>query len=171
VSQKDDHFFNTFSVVIGGLVALAIGLIVLARAIGYPFEQARIDDDQRMAEVIDSHIAPLARVAVAGQDNSGLEIKTADDGATAAMALPANAQETFKAVCSACHAAGIAGAPKAGDHAAWAPRIAQGKEVLYSHAINGFHGKNGVMPAKGGRSDLPDDLVKQTVDYLVGMAK
>jgi cytochrome c5 len=100
-----------------------------------------------------------------------MEIKTANDDSGSAMPIPANAQETFKAVCSACHGAGIAGAPKAGDHAAWAPRIAQGKEVLYAHAINGFQGKNGVMPAKGGRSDLPDDLVKQTVDYIVGMAK
>lgn len=171
MSQQDDHFFNTFSVVIGGLVALAIVLIFIARSIGYPFEQARIEDDQKMAEVVDSHIAPLGQLAVVGQDNSGMEIKTANEDAGPALALPANGQETFKAVCSACHAAGIAGAPKAGDHAAWASRIAQGKEVLYSHAINGFQGKNGVMPAKGGRADLPDDLVKQTVDYLVGMAK
>lgn len=171
MSQKDDHFFNTFSVVIGGLVALAIVLIFLARSIGYPFEQARIEDDQKMIEVIDARTAPIGRVALEGQDNSGLEIKTGDSSASAALPIPANPQETFKAVCSACHAAGVAGAPKAGDHAAWAARIAQGKDVLYSHAINGFKGNNGMMPAKGGRSDLPDELVKQTVDYLVGMAK
>ena len=47
-------------------------------------------------------------------------------------------------------AAGIAGAPKVGDKAAWGPRIAQGKETLYNHAIQGFTGKTGVMPAKGG---------------------
>jgi len=171
VSQKDDHFFNTFSVVIGVLVAIAIGLIILARSIGYPFEQARIDDDQKMTDLVDARTAPIGQIALAGQDNSALAIKTANDDAGTALPLPANAQETFKAVCSACHAAGIAGAPKAGDHAAWAARIAQGQTVLYSHAINGFKGKNGVMPAKGGRSDLPDELVKQTVDYLVGMAK
>ena len=54
-----------------------------------------------------------------------------------------------------------------GDHAVWAPRIAQGKPTLYEHALKGFQGKAGVMIAKGGRSDLPDDLVKQTVDYMV----
>lgn len=63
MSQKDDHFFNTFSVVIGGLVALAIVLIFLARSIGYPFEQARIEDDQKMIEVIDARTAPIGRVA------------------------------------------------------------------------------------------------------------
>ena len=64
---------------------------------------------------------------------------------------------------------GIAGAPKVGDKAAWGPRIAQGKETLYSHAIKGFQGKAGMMPAKGARADLPDSLVKETVDYIVKM--
>ena len=85
------------------------------------------------------------------------------------LALPKNGEETYKAVCSACHAAGIAGAPKVGDKAAWGPRIAQGKETLYSHAIKGFQGKAGMMPAKGARADLPDSLVKETVDYIVKM--
>ena len=61
------------------------------------------------------------------------------------------------------------GAPKVGDKSAWGPRIAQGKPVLYDHALHGFQGKAGMMIAKGGRSDLPDELVKQTVDYIVKM--
>jgi len=60
-----------------------------------------------------------------------------------------------------------AGAPKFGDKAAWAPRIKQGKETLYKHAIGGFKGKSGVMPAKGGRTDLSDADVKAAVDYMV----
>ena len=56
------------------------------------------------------------------------------------------------------------GAPKVGDKGAWGPRIAQGKDTLYNHAIHGFNGKTGVMPAKGGRADWPDDLIKQAVD-------
>ena len=67
-------------------------------------------------------------------------------------------------MCSACHGTGIAGAPKAGDKSAWAPRIAEGKPTLYQHALNGYNGKTGIMPAKGGRIDLPDDLIKQGVD-------
>ena len=108
-------------------------------------------------------------VAVAGTDNTALAIKSDDGAAPAALALPKNGEETYKAVCSACHAAGIAGAPKVGDKAAWGPRIAQGKETLYSHAIKGFQGKAGMMPAKGARADLPDSLVKETVDYIVKM--
>jgi cytochrome c5 len=77
----------------------------------------------------------------------------------------------FQQTCSVCHGQGIAGAPKAGDRAAWAPRIAKGKPVLYQHALQGFQGTSGVMPAKGGRADLPDDLIKAAVDHMVGMAQ
>jgi cytochrome c5 len=77
----------------------------------------------------------------------------------------------FEQVCSTCHGAGIAGAPKAGDKAAWGPRIAEGKATLYDHALKGFQGKSGVMPAKGGRADLSDELVKQAVDHMLQMAQ
>ena len=67
----------------------------------------------------------------------------------------------------ACHGLGIAGAPKMGDKAAWGPRIAQGMDTLYTHSINGFQGSSGVMPPKGGRMDIADDLIRQAVDYMV----
>jgi cytochrome c5 len=76
----------------------------------------------------------------------------------------------FNTACIACHGAGIAGAPKFGDKAAWAPRIAQGQNVLYDHAIKGFQGKAGVMPPKGGSSAADAD-VKAAVDYMVSAAK
>ena len=123
-----------------------------------------------------SQLAPVAKEAVAGADNSALAIK-ADAGASGAgsasggPALPKSGEETFQQVCSACHGAGIAGAPKAGDKGAWGPRIAKGKEVLYDHAIKGFQGSSGVMPAKGGRADLTDNLVKAAVDHMVDLAK
>jgi|GEM_PF-133372 len=83
----------------------------------------------------------------------------------------AGGEGTYKASCAACHSAGIAGAPKSGDKAAWSPRIAQGKETLYKHAIVGFQGKGGVMPAKGGNSALSDADVKAAVDYMVALNK
>jgi cytochrome c5 len=169
VSKQDDHFFNTFSVVIGILAVVTIGLIAFARSIGNPFEDAKIAADAVMNAQVAARTAPVAAVAVAGADNSAIAIKSDDGAAPVALALPKNGEETYKAVCSACHAAGIAGAPKVGDKAAWGPRIAQGKATLYSHAINGYQGKSGVMPAKGARPDLPDDLVKETVDYIVKM--
>lgn len=77
----------------------------------------------------------------------------------------------YDGTCIACHGAGVAGAPKFGDKAAWSARIAQGKDTLYTHAINGFQGKAGVMPAKGGNLALKDEDVRAAVDYMVAHAK
>lgn len=65
-----------------------------------------------------------------------------------------------------CHAAGVAGAPKPGDKADWGPRIAQGKDVLYKHALEGFNGAKGSMPARGGAPSLSDDDIKAAVDFM-----
>nr|WP_308622191.1 hypothetical protein [Massilia sp. Se16.2.3] len=64
----------------------------------------------------------------------------------------------------------MAGAPKVADKAAWAPRIQQGTAVLYEHALKGFQGKAGVMPAKGG-SSAPDADVKAAVDFMVASSR
>jgi cytochrome c5 len=69
--------------------------------------------------------------------------------------------------CGACHNSGIAGAPKLGDTADWSARISQGTDLLYDHAINGFQGAAGMMPAKGGNMALSDDSVKAAVDYMI----
>jgi cytochrome c5 len=74
--------------------------------------------------------------------------------------------EVYKAVCSACHTAGAAGAPKMGDTAAWSARIAQGYDTLVTHAIGGIR----AMPAKGGNPDLDDVEVARAVAYLANQA-
>lgn len=74
-------------------------------------------------------------------------------------------------VCAMCHAAGVAGAPKPGDKAEWAPRIAQGMDVLHKHAIEGFNGAKGQMPARGASTTLTDDEVKSAVAYMVDQSK
>lgn len=75
-------------------------------------------------------------------------------------------KSVFGKACALCHAAGVAGAPKPGDKADWGPRIAQGKDVLYKHAIEGFTGAKGMMPARGGNAALTDDEVKAAVDFM-----
>ncbi|NHZ90181.1 c-type cytochrome [Massilia sp. CCM 8733] len=85
--------------------------------------------------------------------------------------LAADAGKTvYNSACIACHGAGIAGAPKVGDKAAWTARIAQGAPVLYEHAIKGYTGKAGMMPPKGG-SSASDDEVKAAVDFMVAAVK
>ncbi len=73
--------------------------------------------------------------------------------------------------CAACHDAGMMGAPKPGDKAAWSPRIAQGIEVMTKKSIEGFQGKAGAMPAKGGNASLTDDEVANAVAYMADKSK
>lgn len=80
-------------------------------------------------------------------------------------------KKVFGQVCSMCHASGAAGSPKPGDKADWGPRIAQGNDVLYKHALEGFTGAKGMMPARGGNATLKDDEVKAAVDYMVSLSK
>ena len=84
--------------------------------------------------------------------------------------VSADGQKDYQAACFACHGTGAAGAPKVGDKAAWKARIASGNAILYKHAIKGYKGKKGFMPAKGG-SSLSDSAVKAAVDYMVKNSK
>jgi len=79
-------------------------------------------------------------------------------------------EQVFAQVCKTCHETGLAGAPKVGDKAAWGPRIAEGEKSLVQHAIHGYQGKTGVMPPKGGNSDLTDEEVHRAVVYLANQA-
>ncbi|HEY8050489.1 MAG TPA: c-type cytochrome [Ramlibacter sp.] len=103
----------------------------------------------------------------------------APSAAPAAIAAPAAATKTaaagsnaaagealFKSTCIACHGSGVAGAPKFGDKAAWAPRIQQGLDTLVQHAISG----KGAMPPRGGSSASDADM-RAAVTYMVNAAK
>lgn len=123
----------------------------VARAVAYMANKAGANFKAPEAQAPAAAPAPTAAPVVAGGADKG--------------------KATYEATCVACHGAGVAGAPKAGDKAAWGSRIAQGKDTLYKHAIGGFTGKAGMMPAKGGNAGLADEDVKAAVDYMVDMAK
>ena len=80
-------------------------------------------------------------------------------------------KKIYSGKCSACHGAGVAGAPKLGDTANWAPRIAQGMEAMTANAINGFQGASGYMPAKGGFTSLTDEEVTAAVAYMASESR
>ena len=124
----------------------------------------------------------MVAVAILAALLSGCGDKKAEPTATAPAAVEAPApapvvaaapvaenelgKSVFNKTCALCHAAGVAGAPKPGDKADWGPRIAQGKETLYKHAMEGFTGAKGMMPARGGAPTLTDDETKAAVDYM-----
>lgn len=81
-------------------------------------------------------------------------------------------REVWVVNCRGCHELGTAGAPRIGDAEAWAPRIAQGREVLHRHATKGFFGPRGtMMPARGGNPALTDDQVRSAVDYMIAASQ
>ncbi len=91
--------------------------------------------------------------------------------AAAAMSVhAADGKAVYEKSCKLCHASGMAGAPKVGDKAGWAARIAKGMSVLEGNAINGFKDK-GFMPPRGGNSKLSDMEVKAAVAYMVEGSK
>ena len=118
----------------------------------------------------------LLAVLAACSKNESVPATTATAPPTAAAAPAANdsmakGEHVYKATCSLCHATGAGGAPVFGDKTDWSPRIAQGKETLYGHALKGFTGAKGTMPPKGANPSLSDDDVKAAVDYMVAQIK
>lgn len=144
------------------------------QAAGATYVQAVIAGDSvKTAEALISYES-LAKAAYSEEKSGGLvttaTVATPKNTVVAASSSVATGKKLYDASCQACHAAGIIGAPKFGDKAAWAPRIAQGVAVLTTHAINGFQGKSGMMPARGG-STASDDEVKAAVAFMVAAAK
>jgi len=104
--------------------------------------------------------APVEEVAA----STPTESATAPESTDFDLAL---GEEIYNTACVACHAMGVAGAPKLGDKDGWAPRLAKGMDTLFTNALQGFQGETGVMPPKGGQMHLPDDRVKAAVAYMV----
>lgn len=80
-------------------------------------------------------------------------------------------ESTYRAACAVCHDSGIAGAPAVNDSAAWQSRITQGLSTLSEHAINGYQGDTGFMPAKGGNTALSDEAVTAAVEHMLNLVK
>jgi cytochrome c5 len=163
----DKKFFDTFMLVLGILVGIAVILYILARVVATDTQVAEVQASEEMRRAINDRIKPIARVAVSGQDNSALEPPKQAAAATADL----GGEEVFKQTCTACHGTGVAGAPKVGDAAAWAPRLANGADTLHKHAIVGFQGTAGFMPPTGGATSLSDKSIMNAVDYMVSQVK
>ena len=172
----DTHPAKVAIGVLVGAIALVIGIVLLAQlALNVYADRSRKNDPAMSDAAIEQRIAPVAKLVVdpnapaptpPAQPANVAQVAAAP--AAGAAAAGANAgKATFDKVCTACHTAGVLGAPKLGDKAAWAPRIATGKDTLYNAALHGLR----AMPPKGGDASLPDADVKAAVDYMVNAAK
>lgn len=89
-----------------------------------------------------------------------------EEGEVVVEVVAEGGEKIYQQACQMCHQAGVAGSPMTGDAAVWADRIAQGRDKLVSSAIEGI----GVMPPKGGQSQLSDEEVAAAVDYMIQQA-
>ena len=172
----ETHPVKLAIVVVAGAVALIVAIIMLVQfAIGAYGGRSLKDDPVMSADAVAARIAPVAKFAVDPVASAPAAAPAAAPVAVAAVAIPAapakaadagKGKALYDTVCMACHAAGVAGSPKFGDKAAWAPRIKTGAAALYESALKG----KGAMPAKGGAAAADAD-VKAAVDYMVAAGK
>ena len=152
---------------------LATGVLTLissAVLVTTSMADTRDDIEYRIKKVGRLNIVEAAAPASAATANDSASAVAADAGTASAGASAGgevDGKALFTAKCAACHATGVLEAPILGNTDNWAPRIAQGKDTLYSHAMNGFNS----MPARGGAADLSDDQVKAIVDFMVSKAQ
>jgi cytochrome c5 len=172
----DTHPVKLAIGVVIGAAALIIGIMLLAQfAVGAHGQRSMKDDPAMSPDQVAKRLAPVAQLVV--DPNAPAAAPAAAPTAVATVSVPppkagaapaaASGKSTFDAVCNVCHGTGVAGAPKFGDKAAWAPRIKAGIDALHASALKG----KGAMPPKGGNPSLADADVKAAVDYMVGAAK
>nr|WP_238346317.1 c-type cytochrome [Luteimonas saliphila] len=153
--------------VIGFLVLVTLGLIVGA---AFLHRALPPEVDPAAAKRTEYRIAPAGAV-YAGSTGAAAQAAAATAAAAAAASQVAyggtlDGSVVYQNLCSGCHGSGAGGAPTLVT-AQWAARIAQGKDTLYRHSIEGFTGNAGVMPAKGGNPALTDEQVQATVDWML----
>ncbi|GAB3101472.1 c-type cytochrome [Lysobacter terrae] len=167
----DLEFLKKFSMVIGFLVMVTLGLIVGAY---YVHQKLPVEVNPVAVKRQQERIAPAGAV-YAGSTGAAAQASAQAAAAAKAASQVAYGGTTdgsviFGQLCTGCHTSGAGGAPTL-DQAHWGPRIAQGKDTLYKHALEGFTGNAGVMPAKGGNPALSEAQVKATVDWMVSNLK
>ena len=172
VTSTDRIFLKHFAMLIGFLAVVAILLIALGAHIyaSHPPEQS-----PKAAASATERVAPVG--AVYAGDTGRAAMQAAQEAAKAAAAAQVayggttDGKTIFGNLCHSCHETGAGGAPKLSDKGAWTARVAQGVDTLVKHAIDGFTGKSGVMPPKGGNPSLTDEQVKATVTWMLDQVK
>lgn len=170
ISKSDKNFIRQFALMITVLAVFAVGMLVIAAVIYHrqPDQQdpnARANIKQRLAPVGAVYAGDTGRKAMKAAKSKAAE------GGEAAYGGTTDGHTIFKKLCSTCHADGINGAPKVGNADDWDSRIAEGKDTLVKHAINGYSGDTGVMPPKGGNSNLTKEQITNTVEWMTSQVK
>ena len=145
LEKEQNVLFELMAIIVGAIVGGILFILFLT----YDFK-SDTSSNVMVESKVKENIQPVAQVELA---------KPIQEGSASGEK---SGEEVYKAVCLMCHQAGMLNAPKLGDVQTWAPRIAQGYEVLVQHAIKGIRS----MPAKGGNASLSDSEVASAVLYM-----
>ncbi|MEO8673688.1 MAG: c-type cytochrome [Tahibacter sp.] len=172
ITKTDLEFMKHFSMVIGALALVAVVLMALAFHL---YDKHPAPLSPQAGQQVEQRIAPVG-AAYSGDTGRAAMLAAQEAAKKAAAAQVAYGGTTdgsviFGQLCTACHTSGAGGSPKINDKAAWAPRVATGLETLVKHAIEGYTGKSGIMPARGGNPSLNDAQVKATVEWMLTQVK
>jgi cytochrome c5 len=172
MSEHDEHssFIKTpkqlITVVLLAFLVPIIGIVLLVQLV---IDRPTADPSAMTPEAVAARIHPVGRVVFADSPEAAKEGAAPSAPAPAAVAQsgPPDGKKIYEGTCIACHGTGAAGAPKFGDKAAWAPRIATGMDTLLNVAL---HGK-GAMPPKGGNAALSEADMRAAIEYMVSHSK
>ncbi len=164
--DKAQSMFDTSTIVFIVLTIVLVVGFVYAKSLG---GSTSVPDSSAVEyqAAVEERIRPFGRIKLPGEEHGPGELRVDEVPPAEPVATLMSGPQVFNAACIVCHGTGIGGAPTLEDGAAWEPRIAQGMDTLYQHALEGYTGTMGYMPPKGARLDLSDKEVSDAVDYML----
>lgn len=172
MSEHDEH--STFiktpqQLIVVVLLSFIVPIVLILLTVKLVLDRPHADPGALAPEAVAKRLQPVGRVEFSGAPDAAPAAAAAAPMAAAPAAKPAAAdgKKIYEAACIACHASGVANAPKLTDKAAWASRLAAGIDGLTKTVITG----KGAMPPKGGNASLADADIRAAVEYMVAQAK
>lgn len=169
--KRDQKFYDMYSLVIGVLAFISLGIFVLAKKMSDLTQDVYTAGTEEYQQAVAERLRPFGQVYLPGDEIPPEEPQVAAAPPAQPVATTMSGPQVYNAACIACHGSGVGGAPTLNDGTSWQARIAQGRDILNDHAINGYQGSAGYMPPKGGRIDLSDEEIIAAIDYMVSEAQ
>lgn len=167
---KESSIFDTQTVVIITLAIIAVAFYNYVKN-SSEFTSSLHGRNVEFHESVEDRIRPFGRVKLPGEELAPGELQVDEIPQAEPVATLLTGPQVYNEACIACHGTGIGGAPTLADGTTWEPRVAQGMDTLYLHALEGYTGAAGYMPPKGARLDLSDQEISNAVDYMLSQVK
>ena len=173
MSTRDPHpsFIKTpKQLIVVILLSFVVPIVAIILLVQLVVSRPAPDPNAMTDEAVATRLRPVGRIEFgAAGDVAGSKGPAAPKSQAAASASPRkpDGKKVYDTTCMVCHATGVAGAPKFGDKAAWAPHLVHGMDALLQSALKG----KGAMPPKGGNPSLSDDDVRAAVEFMVSQSK